>query len=206
MHDAADEALECQGALESLGLTIVDEIVEDEGALEASRHYPERDVYDGESGSQFYYHAHRSEEHGHFHLFHRPPKDNRPGRVMTPSHLMAISMDRKGVPIGLFTTNRWVTGERWRSAGQILELARHFRVEHAEPSLLVNRWITALVGCCLPQLEALLLHRDRTIRKLGGWRRKAILENRHLEVIGRLPLDLPTWCEQIKSAMSEKEK
>lgn len=202
---AADEALACQRTLERAGLTLVDEILEEEGALEASRHYPEEDVYDKKSGSQYYYHAHRSEEHGHFHLFHRPPRDNRPGRVRTPSHLMAISLDRQGVPIELFTTNRWVTGERWRRAGKLLELAKDFRVEHAEHSLMVNRWITAMAVCCRPQMETLLLHRDRTIRKRGGWRRKSILENRDLEVIGRLSLNLPAWREQIKSTMMEKE-
>lgn len=205
MLAAADEALECQRALKCDGLNPVGEILKGEESFEASRHYPEEDVYDRESGSQYYYHAHRSEEHGHFHLFLRPARDNRPGRVRTPSHLMAISMDREGVPAELFTTNRWVTRERWRSARQILELARHFRLDNAEPCMVTNRWITAMAVCCRPQMETLLLHRDRTIRRLGGWRRKAILENRDIEVIGRLPLDLPVWREQMKSTMSEKE-
>ena len=29
------------------------------------------------------------------------------------SHLAAISMDSAGLPIRLFATNRWVTGEVW---------------------------------------------------------------------------------------------
>lgn len=184
-----------------------DEIGQDPEGIEEWRHYPEEDVYDRKSGSQFYFHRHRDEEHGHFHLFHRPDKDNRPGRVKTPSHLMAISMDQQGVPIQLFTTNRWVTGERWRNAGKVLELARHFQVEHAEPALMLNRWITAMVSCCRPQLQALLLHRDQTIGKLRGWnwRRDAVFENRDLEVIGELALDLPAWREQLKSNLREKE-
>lgn len=36
-------------------------------------HYPKGDVYDAETASQYYYHAHRPEagEHSHFHTFIR---------------------------------------------------------------------------------------------------------------------------------------
>jgi hypothetical protein len=78
-------------------------------------------------------HAHdkkdRPGEHGHFHTFMRgggmpagiepaplpdfEPKSDPHDLVC---HLIAVSMDRSGWPIGLFATNRWVTGETWYAA------------------------------------------------------------------------------------------
>ncbi|WP_372611878.1 hypothetical protein [Halomonas sp.] len=202
MATAADEALSCQRELNRAGRNIVGEILEGQGAFVQLDHYPKGDVYDGESGSQVYYHAHRREEHGHFHLFHRPPQDNRPGEVKTPSHLVAISMDRWGAPIGLFTTNRWVTGERWRSAEEVIALATGFRIDHDRPSWLVNRWITAMVKCCRPQIDTLLRHRDREIARLLADQGDAIYEDRRIEVIGQLPLHLPHWCKILQDVLT----
>ena len=91
-------------------------------------HYPEGDVYDAESASQFYYHSHREGEHGHFHTFLRCT--GIPSRItpvplpdFTPEdrddgvcHIVAISMDVYGLPIGLFTTNRWICADVWYKA------------------------------------------------------------------------------------------
>ncbi|MEE8172364.1 MAG: hypothetical protein V3T62_05480, partial [Alphaproteobacteria bacterium] len=50
---------------------------------------------------------------------------NRPDRSAWPSgddalsHIIGISMDAKGMPIRLFTTNRWVTGEAWYKARDV---------------------------------------------------------------------------------------
>ncbi len=198
MAAAADEALACQRELKRAGRNIVGEILKGQGAFVQMDHYPQGDVYDSASGSQFYYHAHRREEHGHFHLFHRPPEDNRPGEVETPSHLVAISMDRWGAPIGLFTTNRWVTGERWRCAEEVISLASDFRIDHDRPSWRVNRWITAMVKCCRPQIDTLLRHRDREMARLLAHEGDAIYEDRRIEVIGQLPLQLPHWRNTLR--------
>jgi hypothetical protein len=201
MAAAADEALAYQRELKQAGRNIVAEILEGQGAFVQLDHYPEGDVYDSASGSQFYYHAHRREEHGHFHLFQRPPEDNLPGEVKTPSHLVAISMDRWGTPIGLFTTNRWVTGERWRSAEKVISLASDFGIDHDRPSWHVNRWITAMVKCCRPQIDTLLRHRDLEMAPLLVEQGEAIYEDRRIEVIGQLPLHLLQWRNALRDAL-----
>lgn len=201
MVDAADEALACQRELKRAGRNIVAEILEGQGAFVQLDHYPQGDVYDAASGSQFYYHAHRCGEHGHFHLFHRTPEDNRPGKVKTPSHLVAISMDRWGTPIGLFTTNRWVTGERWRSAEEVISLASGFRIDHDRPSMPVNHWMTAMVRCCRPQIDILLRHRDLEMARLLADQGEAVFEDRRIEVIGQLPLCLSQWRDTLLDAL-----
>ncbi|GGX86580.1 hypothetical protein GCM10007160_12400 [Litchfieldella qijiaojingensis] len=203
MAEAAREALECQRVLKKVGLNLVGEILKGQGKFVQFNHYPDGDVYDRDTGSQYYYHAHREGEHGHFHLFNRPARDNQQGKVKTPTHLIAISMDPWGLPIGLFTTNRWVTGEKWRRADKTLALADAFEIDHAWPSWPVNRWVTAMLRCYRPYLEVLLAHRDREIERLQA-SQDDVFENRDVEVIGQLPIDLPNWSKQLEETLSRR--
>ncbi|WP_168011811.1 DUF6969 family protein [Halomonas salinarum] len=201
MLAAAREALDCQRVLKKVGLNLVGELLKGQDDFVEFNHYPDGDVYDRETGGQYYYHAHRGGEHGHFHVFNRPFADNAPGTVTPPTHLMAVSMDPWGEPVGLFTTNRWVTGEHWREAAETLALADAFAVDHAWPSWPVNRWITALLACYHPYLSVLLEHRDREIARLAE-AGADVFENREVEVIGELPIDLPAWATRLESALS----
>ena len=128
MRAAGAEVLECRRVLLKGGLNVVGEMLRGQGEFVEYDHYPADDVFDAETHAQYYYHAHRGSEgeHGHFHTFLRAagmppdvaPADN-PGEEPWPtgdealSHLIAISMDAYGEPIGLFTVNRWVTGDTW---------------------------------------------------------------------------------------------
>ena len=71
MNAAADEILECYRVLKKGGANIVGEILRGEGTFYEWDHYPEGDIYDNETHAQYYYHAHREGEHGHFHTFLR---------------------------------------------------------------------------------------------------------------------------------------
>ncbi|SHF21840.1 hypothetical protein SAMN02745148_02072 [Modicisalibacter ilicicola DSM 19980] len=202
MHEAAQEALKCQRVLKKVGLNLVGELLKGQGEFLEFNHFPDGDVYDRDTGSQYYYHAHRgSGEHGHFHVFHRPPEDNRPGELADPTHLVAISMDAWGEPIGLFTTNRWVTGETWRNAADTLALARAFELDHAWPSWPVNRWVSAMIVAFYPYLEVLIEHRDREIAVLEQSGIQDVHENRAFEVIGQLPISLPGWEKRLAARL-----
>jgi hypothetical protein len=130
---------ECQRVLAKAKSNIVWEILRQSDPFVQWSHYPKGDVFDHESHSQYFYHAHppalpdsprNSEENGHFHLFIRKkgiPPHIQPMEIDTSQrpegskeddicHLIAISMDKFGKPISLFTTNRWVTGETWYQA------------------------------------------------------------------------------------------
>lgn len=146
MAAAGARIAECYRVLERGGSNVVAEVLRGQGKFYESDHYPKGDVYDPETHSQYFYHAHRAGEHGHFHSFLRQagmPAQCRPvaqseapfmkERADRISHIVAISMNRAGFPIGLFTTNRWITAMLRLFRPQIVELVR-------ERDAAVARW------------------------------------------------------------------
>lgn len=216
--DAGSEILECQRVLEKAGLNVVGEILRDQGEFIELEHYPRDDVFDSETRSQYYYHAHRTDhaEHGHFHLFLRTggmsgdptPLDDPQASEPWPrgeaaiAHLVGLSMDAWGYPIGLFCTNRWVTDETWYPAETVISMLPHFAIDHAWPSWPVNRWMTAMVRLYRHHIAVLLRHRDAVI---DTWRRNHpvgdVFEDRRLEVTGFLPIAVKPWLKALSHAV-----
>jgi len=119
------------------------------------------------------------------------------------SHLMAISMDSRGWPIRLFTTNRWVTGETWYSAEDVERMLDRFAVNTTRPSEPLNRWITAMFALFRPQMRALLGARDAAIM---NWRRRHrgkihVFEDRRLEVTSASEIDVEDQVRRIEEAL-----
>jgi len=207
---AGQEVKSCMRALERVGFNLVGELLKGQGTFVEMEHYPRDDVFDDESHSQYYYHAHRSDagEHGHFHTFLRaagmPPESQPlndplaseawPFGEEAISHLVGISMDAWGRPIGLFAANRWVTGETWYPAESVIEMLPRFTIEHAWPSWPVNRWVGAMLRLFRPYIEVLLRPRDAVI---DVWQRQHpgqdIFEDRNLELTGYLPISVDDW-------------
>ncbi len=210
MLAAGYEARECMRVLHKVGRNLVGEILEGQGEFVQYQHYPKGDVYDPETHSQYYYHAHRPGEHGHFHLFLRAagmpegivpaPYDGDAPRPLgrdAVAHLIAISMDAWGRPIALFTTNRWVTAETWYRAEDVVRMLDRFEIDHAWPSWPTNRWLGAMVRLFRPQIIQLLHARDRAV---AAWQarhpERDVYEDRELEVTSWLPISLE---EQIRA-------
>lgn len=210
---AAAEIRECYRVLAKAGLNIVGEVLRGEHEFIEHEHYPPDDVFDEETHGQYYYHAHRSTEHGHFHTFMRAggmpngvtscadklAEELWPQGDEAIAHLVGISMDDWGYPIGLFATNRWVTGETWYSAEAVERMVPLFGIDHAWPSWPVNRWITAMVRLFRPHVVALLAHRDTVI---DAWqqahRDEDVLEDRRLDITGYLPISVDSWTEALE--------
>lgn len=181
--EAGAEVIDVVRVLAKSDLNVVAEIIKDQGTFYEWDHYPPGDIYDPASHSQYYYHAHpadeRPGEHGHFHTFLRP-KGFPPGVRPAPlhdykplddpddelSHLIGISMDKFGVPIRLFTVNRWVTNEVWYRADDVVRMLELFEIDLAVPSWPANRWITAILRLFRPQITDLIHARDRRIEML----------------------------------------
>ncbi len=213
---AGREVLEWRRILAKSGDNVVGEVLRHEGPFYTLDHYPKGDVFDPESHSQWYYHAHdkqdRPGEHGHFHTFLRgggmpagiaptplpdlPPQTERQDLIC---HLIAVSMDRSGWPTGLFTTNRWVTAETWYAAHDVAAMLDGFDVRMNRPSWPVNRWLTNLLRLFRPQIEALLLERDERLR---AWKRAHpevnAYEDRKLEVTSQLPVSVEAEVERLE--------
>ena len=216
--NAGEEMLECHRVLKKAGLNIVGELLKGQGKFVQFDHYPKGDVYDKETSSQYYYHAHRgmAGEHGHFHTFLRhgafpdgvTPAPNR-GDVDWPSgkdavtHCCAISMDKYGSLIGLFATNRWVTDETWFNASDMLKMLDNYLIDHAYPSWATNRWLSSLFVVYRQEIEALLLHRDQVVAE---WQRqfpdKEVYEDRQLEVTGEIRVSVKKRLNDIQKLLA----
>lgn len=217
MRAAGEEVRECRRVLLKGGLNVVGEMLRGQGEFVEYEHYPADDVYDAETHAQYYYHAHRGSEgeHGHFHTFLRAPgmpagvspADN-PGMESWPageaalSHLIALSMDAWGEPIGLFTVNRWVTGDTWYPAADVIRMLDRFDIDHANPSWPANRWIGAMLRLYRPQIEALILARDAAV---ADWARSHpavdVFEDRELEITSQLAISVEEQIAAVAAAL-----
>jgi Domain of unknown function (DUF6969) len=219
MAEAGREVLEWQRVLAKTGDNVVGEVLRGARAIYEWNHYPEGDVYDPASHAQYYYHAHpkdeRPDEHGHFHTFLRPlgmPDGVRPAplRDYVPpehpndalTHLVAISMNDKGAAIQLFTTNRWVTGETWYAARDVIAMLDCFAIDLARPSWPANRWVTAMMRLFRPQIEELLWERDRGV---AAWQRRNpkvdVFEDSRLEVPSKADISVDDQMRHILGAL-----
>jgi hypothetical protein len=232
MSEAGREIRECYRALAKTGDNIVGEVLRDQGVFREWNHYPENDVTDPVTHAQFYYHAHPAggrawTEHGHFHTFLHSrgmPAAVKPAEVPplvdlsdptgdeaaetedSPglTHLVAISMNPAGLPIRLFTTNRWVTGETWYGAADICAMLDYFVIDHTRPSWALNRWISAMFRLFKPQIAELVRARDRTI---AGWRSNksraaSVYDERSLEVTSAVEIDIDRQIQKIDIALA----
>jgi hypothetical protein len=213
MADAGFRILECYRVLSKGGLNVVGEVLRGQGEFYEMEHYPKDDVSDPDTHSQYYYHAHREGggEHGHFHTFLRQPGMPEgvqpiPHSGVEPwpegndslSHLIAISMDSYGFPIGLFATNRWVTAEAWYKAEDVIGMLNRFQIDHAWPSWPVNIWISSLLILFRPQIETLLYQRDQVIRdRMKEQPSSDVLEDRELELTGYTPINVELQIKAI---------
>lgn len=192
-----------------------------QGTFYEEEHFPKGDVYDSQSHSQYYYHAHRPEsgEHGHFHTFLRaagmrksvkpfPYKGEaeRPTGKEALSHIVAISMNRPGMPIGLFTTNRWVTGETYYGASDVIAMLSQFEIEQSYPCLATNRFLTGVMQLFAPQIVALLNMRDETIKNWSEqYPDRDVFEDRELEITSILDIDIDRQISAAKKALKSKD-
>jgi hypothetical protein len=225
MAAAGAEVMEIHRVLAKTGDNIVGELLKHNGTFYEWDHYPPGDVYDHETHGQYYYHAHAGDqrfegEHGHFHTFVRPkgmPPGMRPARVpgfVAPadpndalSHLVAVAMTPGGLPFRLFTVNRWVTGEVWYRAEDVIRLLDVFRIDHAQPSWPVNRWISALVVLFKPQIAELLRARDA---KIVAWQEQSpeadVFEDRDLEVASFLDISVDGQVQSVARALLARQE
>ena len=173
------------------------------GAPAAWERLPAQDAVDRAGRFQWFYHSHGAEdgrgevEHGHFHLFARrelweelaqdaeeraflalaggaPEADTR--------HLVAISLDAKGVPIALFAVDSRVSGDAMLSPRATLEALGGISLDTGHPEL--DRAIASVVSLCMPDIEELLSRRDDALRAAR------LAQREPPEVLAKTRLDL----------------
>ena len=178
-------------------------------------HYPDGDAYDPDSESQYFYHAHAADqrfpgEHGHFHTFVRPfglghllPDDDAPPPTAL-THLIAVSIDVDGRATRLFTTNRWVTAERWYPAATTVQLLPTFEMTGDTPAPEVNGWLTALLRLYRADIAALMTARDSRLAAGGGVVTEAALDDRAVEVTSLQEIDVPARVHAVEAEAARR--
>lgn len=220
MAAAGAEIREIYRLLRKTSANVVGQVLAHQGTFFEFDHYPKGDVYDDETHSQYYYHAHRGEtgEHGHFHTFLRvagmpagiepAPYDGdgeRPLGDDALTHFVAISMNQPGYPMAMFTTNRWVTGETFYRADDVIAMLDRFNVDQVYPCLAVNRWIGAMMRLFRPQAAALLHERDRNISAWAASHPDVdVYEDRDLEITSILRIDVEQQISAVERALMRK--
>lgn len=224
------ELMRIQQDLSGRRSNLVAELLRGQDEFFEQQHYPAGDVFDPETGAQYYYHAHRNEtrEHGHFHIFQRPhllAERFEPVRLVKPgigrcmaqervgqhwprgeqalAHIVGVAMDNYGMPIRLFTVNRWVTDETWYSARDIIAMLERFELRHAWPVPEINRWLNNLLRLYQPEIVELIRRRDAAVeaRALANPRGDA-LEDRSLEITAALDISVERRVRQLRRSLA----
>jgi len=198
---AAKSLVETTVAMHQSGIPLMRRVLPPEVEATLWEHYPEHDAVSPHNGSRYFYHCHPVEErgageHGHFHLFlpkramEQPndakcaPADLEADRADVV-HLAALSVSPEGLPIAMFTVNRWVCDEWLFSHSDIMAVIDSFDLTDADGDPLVNAWLTAMVHLAKPMIGALLIERDERLAA-ANWDG----EDHALEVISTTPVDL----------------
>ena len=182
------------------GRNMLTDLLGRRAAFEVWEHYPVRDAVDAHSGYRFYYHAHERRargEHGHFHVF--APLAPRAGEA-DYVHLVGLSVDARGFPLRVFTTNQWVTAERWLPAPRILRALDRLDLSHTRPSR-VARWVQDSTRLFAPQIAAVVQRRDARIaqraRRLGE---HGARQDRRTHIVSQCRVDLSRQFECLEAA------
>ena len=97
-----------------------------------------------------------------------------------------------GLPVRLFTTNQWVTGETLVKAEAVLVELQVFDMVIKGRMSPIARWISALTKLFYIDMEALVLERDRMIERmksdLGSL--EAALSEKQYHVLTERKIDL----------------
>ncbi|MDE2128659.1 MAG: hypothetical protein KGJ74_03215 [Betaproteobacteria bacterium] len=208
--EAAGTLLGCIDTYARRGAGMLADVLGRHAQFEEWAHYPAGDAVDRASGYSFYYHAHEARqrmrgEHGHFHVFGPAPTT---GRHRTPAagaaprylHIVGISVDDRGFPLRLFTTNQWVTDERWLPAAVVIATLHKLDLRHARPARLA-RWVEATTRLFSVQIAALLHRRDARVEdKARHIARERLLADRRTHILSQCRVDLASQFQFLEGA------
>jgi hypothetical protein len=210
--EAARTVIETITMMAQQGRPLMQRVLPGDGA-HYWEHYPDDDARDSQTLSRWYYHVHSPGErdpgeHGHFHLFlHRSQIDPaatpwaRPAEgedaLAHVTHIAGLSIDRQGVPISWFTTNRWVTDEFMYPAQTMIAHLDRYSVDHTPEDGAVNRFLTAMVALYRDEIGELLIERDKRLAELSAGEEGREVFDAGNDVLSVRPIDLDAKIESL---------
>lgn len=185
------------------GINIIDELLKnsnysiDNLPSNENIHFPNEDVFDEQSGSQYFLHRHGSDlekDSLHIHFFQRwrPVELNLPIGETVTTHLAALDLDIAGNPLGWFTVNQWVVGDYWQPAEETINLFKNWRISRAVEgrgdlvNTKCNDWLAHCMNLYLSNVIFKLLNdRDCALDAMVDRNPNVnVLDNREVEVFG----------------------
>ncbi|MBI3124046.1 MAG: hypothetical protein HYZ10_06540 [Ignavibacteriales bacterium] len=154
-------------------------------AFDPFTHYPfEGGIKDDSTGNQLFFHIHRLNEFGHFHTF----ATDEEGDLI---HLVLISMNKQGEPLGLATVNRWVTGDKYVKADTLKKLSKSFFVN---PGLYVDgrtvEFVNHIFKAFQEEINNLYVERDKWISEYVNKNYREPFEDRDYEILSYKEINL----------------
>ena len=172
-------------------------------------HYPSDDAINRDRRYQWFYHSHDPEdragsgEHGHLHLFARMEGvaddiDERleldylrclrtRRRSAATRHLIAIGLNPVGVPVSLFTVNRWVTGDLPLSGRATIAMLDALRLDTGHPT--IDLVIQSILALYREEVRMLIMERDSVLMERAT-RAPGPLEDRAIEMPSSVRIDV----------------
>ncbi|MDP3701375.1 MAG: hypothetical protein Q8R72_10780 [Hylemonella sp.] len=202
---AAHGALARQLRLARQGRSILHPFIGRSQRFDIWQHYPRHDAVDASGRWQFYFHAHdraepdsarHPQEHGHIHLFRRHAQ----GAL---THFAGLALDARGLPLCWFTTNQWVTGERWQAASTLVRELPGFELRLRGPVSGAGLWLGDMVRFYAAALRQLLLQRDQAMARHCTSHRQTRAQawaDRRVAVWSSLPVNWPQDALQAAGA------
>jgi len=171
---AAGDLLECLTLMGEKDSNPVLEILDGAEVIHQLEHYAPEESASRLETLRYYYHSHdypgrQDAEHGHYHLF--VPMDS------GWDHLIGLSMDEMGQPLGWFSTNQWVTNSALIPVSRLRSV--YDTLVTASPMLLVERYLIDMLYLYQDEIGGIYDERDRQLAILYGSREeKDVLKDR----------------------------
>lgn len=198
--DAAESLVTCLLEMAEAETNPVLLVIDPDLPLEENKKYPADLLQFNHTGWRAYYHCHPANragnhrfqgEHGHFHIFVRT--QDKPEKW---SHLVALSMNNMGQPLGWFTVNHWVTGESWVDSeilSNYLQTIPYDQLEHQKLNTfnIVERWLLALLAVSREQVKVVLHERDKILQqKEQNLAESNIKQDKGVYLLSEMPINL----------------
>ncbi|MFK5913668.1 MAG: hypothetical protein QM484_04765 [Woeseiaceae bacterium] len=177
------------------------EILDFREPLVENKKYPPELLQFNQLGWRSYYHCHPASragnhrfegEHGHFHIFVRTQND--PEKW---SHLVALSMNNMGQPLGWFTVNHWVTGETWVDVDMLCKYLKIIPYDNPGLNKIVERWLLSLLAISRDKVEIVLYERDKVLLQEQQANKEIdIKKNKDIYLLSEIPINLIKLLEE----------
>jgi len=219
-HALIETFLELDAAMKRSSTNLIDALTDRPSAqrsavpIDETRQFPEDDVFDKVTGSQYFLHRHATGNipaSVHLHFFQRwiPSELQLQESETITTHLAGLELNALGEPQAWFVVNQWVVGDYWQPADDTVGLFSTWKINDPDEGRgkdvpeICHRWLETYVKLSLlTTIYPLLRKRDALLDQLvDSHPGTNVLEARSHEVLGYQRVDFPSQLEGWKQVL-----